>query len=70
MSNYTKEDIISICKDLYMDIDKCIDDIVKSRLKKDIALENKAHFEMEKIIVGTKQDLTVIIDYLKNLQEN
>ena len=47
-----------------------IDDIVKSRLKKDIALENKAHFEMEKIIVGTKQDLTVIIDYLKNLQEN
>jgi hypothetical protein len=61
-----KNEILNECTSLYRDIDKCITNLVKARLNNDSSLEQKAYFEMEKLMIGTLQDLTVIMDYIEN----
>lgn len=67
MQIHDQTDIINLCQNLRADIDKCINDIVKARLKNDGDLETKTMFAMESLMVNTMQDLSVIIDFL---QEN
>jgi hypothetical protein len=61
-----KNEILNECTLLYHDIDKCITNLVKARLNNDSSLEQKTCFEMEKLMIGTLQDLTVIMDYIEN----
>ena len=61
-----KNEILNECATLYQDIDKCITNLIKARLNDDSKSEQKAFFEMEKLMIGTLQDLTVIIDYIEN----
>jgi hypothetical protein len=49
---------------LYNDIDKCISDLVKSRLDNNKETEFKASVEMERLMVCTLQQLSCIIDKL------
>lgn len=62
----TKNEILNECTSLYHDIDTCITNLVKARLNNDSKSEQKAYFEMEKLMIGTLQDLTVIMDYIEN----
>ena len=54
------------CNRLYHEIDNCITDLVKARLNDDSKSEQKALFNMEKLMCDTLQDLSVIIDYIEN----
>ena len=49
-------------KNLYSDIDACIENIIHSRLKKDEKLEQMALFNMETVMVRTLQHLQCIIN--------
>lgn len=62
--NYTKEEILRVCREDFNEIDKCITNLVKSRLNNDEKLEKNTLFEMEKLICGIQQDLVVVIDYI------
>lgn len=63
-SEYTKDEILKVCRDDFNDIDKCIENLIKSRLNADKELEQKTLCEMEKLICGIQQDLTVVYDYI------
>ena len=63
--NTNREQLINELAKLHDDIDKCIGDIVDSRIKKDHQAEGKALFRMEGLMVATLQDLCCAIDYLK-----
>lgn len=63
-NNYTKDEVLNICRGMFNDIDKCITNLVKSRLNSDEKLEKNTLFEMEKLICGIQQDLVVVIDYI------
>ena len=63
-SGYTKDEILKVCRDDLNDIDKCIANLIKSRLNADKELEQKTLCEMEKLICGIQQDLTVVYDYI------
>ena len=63
---YTKDEALNICRGMFNDIDKCITNLVKSRLNGDEKLEKNTLFEMEKLICGIQQDLVVVIDYIDN----
>lgn len=58
--------VLDKCNRLYNEIDNCITDLIKARLNDDTKSEQKAYFEMEKLMIGTLQDLTVIMDYIEN----
>ena len=61
-----KNEILNECTTLYHDIDKCITNLVKARLNDDSKSEQKALFNMEKMMCETLQNLSVIIDYIEN----
>ena len=63
-SGYTKDEILKICRENFNDIDKCISNLIKSRLNADNELEQKTFCEMERLICGIQQDLTVVYDYI------
>lgn len=65
-NNYTKDEILRVCREDFNEIDKCITNLVKSRLNDDEKMEQKTLCEMEKLICGIQQDLTVVIDYIDN----
>ena len=65
-SNYTKDEMLSICRGMLNDIDKCITDLVKSRLNNDVTMERGVLIDMEKLICGIQQDLTVVVDYIES----
>lgn len=65
-SEYTKDEILKVCRDDFNDIDKCITNLVKSRLNADKELEQKTLCEMERLICGIQQDLTVVYDYIND----
>ena len=46
---------------LYNEIDKCIEDLVYSRLKRDEGMEKMAISKMERLLVGTQQHLSWIL---------
>lgn len=62
---YTKTEMLEECNRLYHEIDNCITDLVKARLNDDSKSEQKALFDMEKLMCDTLQDLSVIIDYIE-----
>ena len=62
---YTKTEMLEECNRLYHEIDKCITDLVKARLNDDTKSEQKALFNMEKLMCDALQDLSVIIDYIE-----
>lgn len=66
---YSKEDVLNICQSIFNDIDKCITKLVKSRLNSDAKMEMDASREMESLICGIQQDITVINDYIKKIDE-
>ena len=57
--------VLNECNRLYHEIDNCITDLVKARLNDDSKSEQKALFNMEKLMCDTLQDLSVIIDYIE-----
>lgn len=65
-SGYTKDEILKVCRDDFNDIDKCIANLIKSRLNTDEELEQKTLCEMESLICGIQQDLTVVYDYINS----
>ena len=65
-SIYTKDEVLRVCREDFNEIDKCITNLVKSRLNDDEKMEQKTLCEMEKLICGIQQDLTVVIDYIDN----
>lgn len=65
-SEYTKDEILKVCRDDLNDIDKCIGNLIKSRLNADKELEQKTLCEMERLICGIQQDLTVVYDYIND----
>ena len=60
-----KNEILNECTTLYHDIDKCITNLVKARLNNDSNSEQKAQFEMERLMCDTQQELSVIMDYIE-----
>ena len=58
-------EVLNECNRLYHEIDNCITDLVKARLNDDSKSEQKALFDMEKLMCDTLQDLSVIIDYIE-----
>ena len=64
-----KNKIIEECKNLYFDIDSCIDELIKARMSHDTEAEGKALFRMEGLMVGTLQDLSCIEDYLEKQKD-
>lgn len=65
-SGYTKDEILKICRDNFNDIDNFISNLIKSRLNADKELEQKTLCEMERLICGIQQDLTVVYDYINS----
>ena len=63
-SGYTKDEILKICRDNFNGIDKFIANLIKSRLNADKELEQKTLCDMERLICGIQQDLTVVYDYI------
>lgn len=61
---YNIDELIESTNELRIDIDKCIDDIVRGRLNNDQDLEHRAITDMERLLVQTNQQLTCILDYL------
>ena len=57
--------VLDECNRLYHEIDNCITDLVKARLNDDTKSEQKALFNMEKLMCETLQNLSVIIDYIE-----
>lgn len=66
--NTNREQLINELVRLNTDIDQCVGDIVKARLKKDHQAEGKALFRMEGLMVATVQGLGCAIDYLGRKQ--
>lgn len=64
MNSYTKDEVLNICRGMFNGIDKCVTNLVKSRLNDDDKMEQKTLCEMEKLICGIQQDLAVVIDYI------
>ena len=60
-----KIDVIVSANKLICDIDKCIEDIVSARLKKDAQAEGRAMFLMESLMVGSMQELSFLRDYIE-----
>ena len=65
-SFYTKEEILDTCKSMFNDIDECITNLVKARLNNDEKKERRTLNEMESLMCGIQQDLTVVIDYISS----
>lgn len=65
-SNYTKEEILDTCKLMFNDIDDCITNLVRARLNNDEKMERRTLNEMESLMCGIQQDLTVVIDYISS----
>lgn len=65
-SNYTKEEILKTCREMFNDIDNCITNLVKARMNDDDKMERKTLNKMESLMCGIQQDLTVVIDYISS----
>ncbi len=65
-SNYTKEEILNTCREMFNDIDNCITDLVKARMNDDDKMERKTLNKMESLMCGIQQDLTVVINYISS----
>lgn len=63
-SDYTKEEILNTCREMFADIDNCITNLVKARLNDDEENERRTLNKMESLICGVQQNLAVIIDYI------
>lgn len=63
-SNYTKEEILNICREMFNDIDNCITNLIKARMNDDEKMERRTLNKMESLICGVQQNLAVIIDYI------
>ena len=63
--NRPSNELINDIEELYADIDKCITNLISARVKKnDTAIANCQH-RMETLMVATKQELSVIYEYIK-----
>jgi len=62
-----KKEVINSANRLICDIDKCIEDIVSARLKKDALAEGRAMFLMESLMVGSMQELSFLRDYIEDM---
>ena len=60
-----KEKLIESIRNLYFDIDNCIDDLLKARVDKNQEDEGKSLFRMEGLMVATMQELDCIVDFLE-----
>ena len=60
-----KKDIITSVTIMRNDIHKCLTDLVNARLYRDRIQEEGALFKMESLMVSSAQQLSCIIDYLK-----
>ena len=60
-----KREVINTATKLICDIDKCIEDIVLARLKRDAQAEGRAMFLMESLMVGSMQELSFLRDYIE-----
>lgn len=65
-SDYTKEEILNTCREMFDDIDNCITNLVKARLNDDEENERRTLNKMESLICGVQQNLAVIIDYISS----
>ena len=56
---------------MYVDIDNVINDVVAQRLhhKDDQEMIAKNNFQMERVLVGMQQDITVLLGQLKLKKE-
>lgn len=63
--NIPKSVVVAEIKDLYKDIDKCIDDLVLARSKHDQHGISDAHWKMETLMVNTQQVLSYILRHLE-----
>lgn len=61
-----KKDIIISATIMRNDIQKCLSDLVSSRLHRDHIQEEGALFRLESLMVSTIQEFDCIIDYLKD----
>ena len=63
MSN---EEILTEVKALNSDIEKCLGGLVKAKINRDYLDVEKAHWEMENIMVQANRVCSVIIEHLTN----
>lgn len=61
------EELIESTKELYRDINKCLDCLCKARITDNTILEGEALFSMESLMVSTLQHLQCIIDSIENI---
>lgn len=69
MDKCKREEKQETIRNLWDDINSCIDNIVEARIEKDVLAEGKALFRMKWIMIRTLQDLMVIHDLLDVLRE-
>ena len=65
-----RNEVLDGTHDISLKIDHCIENLVAARLMKDGDAENDAIFQMETLLVEAQQQLSFLIDYIKqNVKE-
>ena len=60
-----KEKVLEDINSLIQDIDKCAENLVKARVKKDNAEILIAEGEADRLMIAARQELTFLYDYLE-----
>lgn len=64
---YNAETLIESTQQLYNDIDKCIDKLLRTKVGRVNKIETYlVYTEMESLMVATLQQLQCVLDHLKN----
>lgn len=64
-----KEEVLADVEKLMHDIDYCMGKFVLARMNRDEDGVRYAHSSMESLMVGSLQELTFLVDYIKDLYE-